>query len=298
MFERYTERARRSVFFARYEASMFGSPYIEPEHLLLGILREDRSLRDVLPVPARDQIRGQVEGNHPGRERLSTSVDVPLSAASKRAMVYGAEEADLLRSREIECDHLVLGLLRLEPSVVAELLSPHGVGYPEVKASIAARAAKRNVLAEPEGSETAHPFAQFVAEAVQHLEAVQESDSDEPLNTSPFTRKQAMGHLIDYATAHHQWIARALVEPRVVAAGYPAEDWVAAQQYGTLPWSPLVRLWAEVNRLIAHVVAQVPEGKNRTRCRIGVAEEMPLEMLIGRYVSYVQGLVAEILADR
>jgi len=40
MFERYTEMARRSIFFARYEASAFGSEYIETEHLLLGILRE------------------------------------------------------------------------------------------------------------------------------------------------------------------------------------------------------------------------------------------------------------------
>ena len=41
MFERYTEKARRVIFFARYEASQFGSPYIETAHLLLGLLRED-----------------------------------------------------------------------------------------------------------------------------------------------------------------------------------------------------------------------------------------------------------------
>jgi ATP-dependent Clp protease ATP-binding subunit ClpC len=41
MFERYTEKARRVIFFARYEASQFGSPYIETEHLLLGLLREN-----------------------------------------------------------------------------------------------------------------------------------------------------------------------------------------------------------------------------------------------------------------
>ncbi len=40
MFERYTEMARRVIFFARYEASQYGSPYIETEHLLLGLLRE------------------------------------------------------------------------------------------------------------------------------------------------------------------------------------------------------------------------------------------------------------------
>ena len=41
MFERYTEKARRVIFFARYEASQFGAPAIEPEHLLLGLMRED-----------------------------------------------------------------------------------------------------------------------------------------------------------------------------------------------------------------------------------------------------------------
>ncbi len=43
MFERYTEKARRTIFFARYEASQFGSPYIEVEHLLLGLMRERSS---------------------------------------------------------------------------------------------------------------------------------------------------------------------------------------------------------------------------------------------------------------
>jgi ATP-dependent Clp protease ATP-binding subunit ClpA len=44
MFERYTEKARRTIFFARYEASQFGSLYIETEYLLLGLLREDKAL--------------------------------------------------------------------------------------------------------------------------------------------------------------------------------------------------------------------------------------------------------------
>jgi ATP-dependent Clp protease ATP-binding subunit ClpC len=43
MFERYTEKARRVIFFARYEASQFGSPYIESEHVLLGLLRRQSS---------------------------------------------------------------------------------------------------------------------------------------------------------------------------------------------------------------------------------------------------------------
>jgi ATP-dependent Clp protease ATP-binding subunit ClpC len=48
MFERYTEKARRGIFFARYEASQFGSPYTETEHVLLGLLREDPALTSVV----------------------------------------------------------------------------------------------------------------------------------------------------------------------------------------------------------------------------------------------------------
>ena len=44
MFERYTEKARRVIFFARYEASQFGAQAIEAEHILLGLLREDKQL--------------------------------------------------------------------------------------------------------------------------------------------------------------------------------------------------------------------------------------------------------------
>src|SRR2546422_2750968 len=45
MFERYTEKARRVIFFARYEASQYGAAFIESEHLLLGLLRDRKSTR-------------------------------------------------------------------------------------------------------------------------------------------------------------------------------------------------------------------------------------------------------------
>src|SRR5215471_5498978 len=63
MFERYTEKARRVISFSRYEASNYGSPYIEAEHLLLGLLRESHALakrflgeRNVEP-----EIRAEIE---------------------------------------------------------------------------------------------------------------------------------------------------------------------------------------------------------------------------------------------
>ena len=62
MFERYTERARRVIFFARYEASNYGSRHIETEHLLLGLLREDRELGKWFPESDyQSKIRAEIE---------------------------------------------------------------------------------------------------------------------------------------------------------------------------------------------------------------------------------------------
>ncbi len=116
MFERYTEKARRVIFFARYEASQFGSPYIETEHLLLGLLREDKALtnRFLRSHASVESIRKQIEGHTTIREKVSTSVDLPLSNECKRVLAYAAEEAERLSHRHIGTEHLLLGLLREE----------------------------------------------------------------------------------------------------------------------------------------------------------------------------------------
>ena len=90
MFERYTEKARRVIFFARYEASQIGSPYIETEHLLLGLLREDKTManRFLRSQAALESIRKQIEAHTTMREKVSTSVDLPLSHVCKRVLAY------------------------------------------------------------------------------------------------------------------------------------------------------------------------------------------------------------------
>ena len=111
MFERYTEKARRVIFFARYEASQFGSPYIETEHLLLGLFREDKALanRFLRSHAAIESIRKQIEAHTTVREKVSTSVDLPLSHECKRVLAYGAEEAERLSHKHIGTEHLLLG---------------------------------------------------------------------------------------------------------------------------------------------------------------------------------------------
>ena len=129
MFERYTEKARRVIFFARYEASQFGSPYIESEHLLLGLLREDKGLtnRFLRSHAAVESIRKQVEGHTVAREKTSTSVDLPLSNESKRVLAYAGEEAERLANQHIGTEHLLLGLLREEKCFSAQILMERGL---------------------------------------------------------------------------------------------------------------------------------------------------------------------------
>src|SRR5579875_2545413 len=123
MFEKYTERARRVIFFGRYEASQFGSPYIETEHLLLGLLREDGNLRYKLSLDGVDKVRNEVKQRCPVRgEKISVSVDLPLSDDSKRVLSYASEESCDTGQRVIDAGHLALGLLRMRGSVAVDIL--------------------------------------------------------------------------------------------------------------------------------------------------------------------------------
>ena len=139
MFERYTEKARRVIFFARYEASQFGSPCIETEHLLLGLMREDKALanRFLRSATSVDSIRKQIEMQANIKEKVSTSVELPLSHECKRVLAYGAEEAERLNHKHIGTEHLLLGLLREEKSLASELLHERGLRLSQVREEIA-----------------------------------------------------------------------------------------------------------------------------------------------------------------
>ncbi|HEY6414333.1 MAG TPA: Clp protease N-terminal domain-containing protein [Edaphobacter sp.] len=148
MFDRYTEKARRVIFFARYEASTFGSPSIETEHLLLGLLREDKALasRFSRSHVSWESIRRRIEEHTIIREKISTSVDLPLSNESKRVLAYAAEEAQRLGDNFIGTEHLLLGILREEQGKGAELLRVMGIpGLAEVRKSISESAVKDDV---------------------------------------------------------------------------------------------------------------------------------------------------------
>jgi ATP-dependent Clp protease ATP-binding subunit ClpA len=139
MFERYTERARRVIFFAREEAVRFGSTTIESEHLLLGLIREDQNLtnrfmRNHWPIVS---IRIEIEGRTAFREKVSTSIDLPLSNECKRILAYAAEEAERLNHRHIGTEHLLLGILREERCMAAQILQQYGLRLNAIREELA-----------------------------------------------------------------------------------------------------------------------------------------------------------------
>ena len=139
MFERYTERARRVRFFARYEASQLGSISIETAHLLLGLIREGKGLTSRIFQRSHlslDSIRKDIEGRTVFREKVSTSVEIPFSGETKRVLQYAAEEADRLLHNYIGTEHLLLGLLREERSVAASILMEKGMRLHAVREDI------------------------------------------------------------------------------------------------------------------------------------------------------------------
>src|SRR5258705_6043320 len=139
MFERYTEGARRVLFFARYEASQLGSISIETERLLLALIREGKGLTSRIFARSHlslENIRKEIEGRTVFREKVSTSVEIPFSAETKRVLQFAAEEADRLLHNYIGTEHLLLGILREERSVAASILMEKGMRLNTVREDI------------------------------------------------------------------------------------------------------------------------------------------------------------------
>jgi ATP-dependent Clp protease ATP-binding subunit ClpC len=130
MFEKFTEKAKRILFLARYEASQQGSKVIGTEHILLGLLKEGEETTRELFTRANvsmDLLQAELERRNPPREKLSTSVEIPFSEETKKALQFAEEEAERLMHPHIGTEHLLLGLLRLEDSVAGRMLAERGM---------------------------------------------------------------------------------------------------------------------------------------------------------------------------
>src|SRR5437763_15166011 len=138
MWQRFTERARRVVFFAQEEAARLGENYVGTEHLMLGVVRENDSVAarilDRLGVPLgriRSDIEKQVTRGHgnPGQ-------DMHLTPRAKRVIDLAYEEARQLNNNYIGTEHLLLGLIREGDGLAARVLVKQGADLDRTRRAV------------------------------------------------------------------------------------------------------------------------------------------------------------------
>jgi ATP-dependent Clp protease ATP-binding subunit ClpC len=130
MFEKYTEKAKKVLFLARYEASQMGSRVIGSEHLLLGLLKEGDELVQELFARASvnvELLRAELEARGPSGEKQVTPIEIPFSEEAKKVLAGAEEEAERLLHPNVGDEHILLGLLRVEDSAAGRILAEKGM---------------------------------------------------------------------------------------------------------------------------------------------------------------------------
>ena len=162
MYERFTDRARKVMQLANQEAQRFNHEYIGTEHILLGLVKEGTGtaahVLKNLKVEHR-MIRLEVEKivqHGPGGEQVTTG-RLPHTPRTKKSIEYAIMEARDLDHNYVGTEHLLLGLLREEEGVAAQVLINLGVKIGDVREELLnlLRHHPRDRRKEPEGPEPA-----------------------------------------------------------------------------------------------------------------------------------------------
>ncbi len=129
MFERFTERGRKVIVYAREEAERRQNDYLGSEHLLLALLRDE----DTLPVAilkkmgiAIEEVKMEVERNLPTGSNILTFGDIPFTPRAKKILELAVEEARLLGHSYIGSEHLLLGVIRESDGIAGKILRSLG----------------------------------------------------------------------------------------------------------------------------------------------------------------------------
>src|SRR3982751_4165984 len=129
MFERFSESARRALFFARYEVTELGGTSIEPEHLVFGILRA--APKAVLVFTRAGEtaqaLRARLEAAAGAARHVETSVEIPFSLEARAVLEQTAIEADALKNHQIRPEHILLGVMVRTHGAATRALHDAGV---------------------------------------------------------------------------------------------------------------------------------------------------------------------------
>ncbi len=139
MFERLTDRARKVMALANQEAQRFNHEYIGTEHILLGLVKEASGVgANVLKNLGIDlrKVRLEVEKLVKSGPEMVTMGKLPQTPRSKKVLEYAIEEARNLNHNYVGTEHLLLGLLREQDGVAAQVLVNLGLKLEEVREEV------------------------------------------------------------------------------------------------------------------------------------------------------------------
>jgi ATP-dependent Clp protease ATP-binding subunit ClpC len=159
MFEKYTQEARRAVFFARHEATSAGHNQISPEHLLLGMLHDEGTrLEQLFQLRQHEpKVRKTIYEFNPQREPFPSNQDLPLTNQCKQVLSFAAEESDVLRDKCIDSEHLLLGILRLPDLAATQCLNELGLNLEQAREKVRSNPVPERIRAETMSATYAAP---------------------------------------------------------------------------------------------------------------------------------------------
>ena len=179
MFERFTERARQVVVLAQDEARALRHNYIGTEHLLLGLLREEEGLAarvlDSFDITV-EEVRAQV-ARIVGQGDEVTSGQIPFTPRAKKVLELSLREATSLGHNYIGTEHILLGLIRENEGVAAQILIDFDADPDGVRSEIVdmlsgpGRRGARASEPRPPFDPPSPPFTPEVGEELQRLRA-------------------------------------------------------------------------------------------------------------------------------
>jgi DinB superfamily len=126
-----------------------------------------------------------------------------------------------------------------------------------------------------------------IARAEPKLRQFDAAESAQPILSGGWSRRQVLGHLIDSASNNHQRFVRAALQPSLEFPRYDQDGCVRVQAPQEADWRLLISLWANYNRYLAHIIAQLPASKMETVCRIGDGNPLPLQFVISDYITHL-----------
>ncbi len=141
MYEQFTDRARKVMQLANKEAQRFNHAYVGTEHILLGLASEGTGVAaNVLKNLGVDlrEIRIQVEKLVQSGPDMVTMGKLPQTPRAKKVIEYAIEESQLLHHNYAGTEHILLGLLREEETVAAQVLMNLGLRLEDVRAAVLA----------------------------------------------------------------------------------------------------------------------------------------------------------------